>query len=446
MASGWPSVLMSLLCRLLRDMLPEEIVKGMPHLRRCAKPIDIPAHLKSQFMNDTPRSKQIHTGKSNWVYVLLGLEATLSRKEMTEALGKLEGFEDGVFIASIPVPLLAPTSQIQAALWTSQFWPTMYRKNNPLGPHPSLVVRATDEIVDDAPIWMAVAHDMAAKAKEAGYGEAMGACIVYRGERGPQLVAVAGDARWHHQPKSSKTGNPMAHAVLRAVSLVAQKLVRAEKRSQWKRSVAGKENDQLGDSDTGERKTEAGEGGSAGETGTPSDGQDQVVCQVHNEVQDRVRDRLSRNRDRGHAGHRQRLAFEVFQDKPLLEEEERIFVEEHPTPDGYLCHGLELYVTHEPCAMCSMAILHSRMGKVIFANRMPLTGGLSAEDRIMTPDPTADGPGRKKNRNREEIPSGEGIHGLGLFWRRELNWSLLAWEWEAHCYCKPLEMGPTIHA
>ena len=471
------------MCSLLRDLLPEEIVKGMPHLRRCAKPMDLPAHLKTQFMNDTAASKQIHTGKSNWVYVLLGLEATLSRKEIAEALAKVDGFEDGVFIASIPVPLLAPTSQIQAALWTSQFWPTMYRKNNPLGPHPSLVMRATDEIADDAPIWMALANEMAVKAKQSKLGEAMGACIVYRGEDGPRLVAVAGDARWQHQHKSSKTGNPMAHAVLRAISMVAQKLVRAEKKGQRKRSVASiastvsNENqppDQAAPAPpvtTADGKadfTEGGMGGMGGSTNkngtitgdTPSppppplpkntdDGA--VVCQVHNEVQDRVRDRLSRGRDRGHAGHRQRLAFEVFKDKPLFEEEERVFAEEHPTPDGYLCHGLELYVTHEPCAMCSMAILHSRMGKVVFANRMPLTGGLSAEDRILVASPTSAGPSSKKPRTGQEgetdgISEGGSTHGLGLFWRRELNWSFLAWEWEAHCSCKPLEMAPTTHA
>ena len=444
-------------------MLPEEIVKGMPHLRRCAKPADLPAHLKTQFMNETAQTKQIHTGKSNWVYVMLGLEATLSHKEMSEALSKLEGFEDGVFLASIPVPLLAPTSQIQAALWTSQFWPTMYRKNNPLGPHPSMVNRATDEIADDAPIWMSLAHDMAVKSKESGNGEAMGACIVYRGEDGPRLVAVAGDARWCHQPKSSKAGNPMAHAVLRAVSMVAQKLVRAEKRGQRKRSVASvasavnSENERPGSSGNisttpstdgkfGDgSKAEAATTGEAEDGAASTDGQDGAICQVHNEVQDRVRDRLSQNRDRGHAGHRQRLAFEVFQDKPLMEEEERIFMEEHPTPDGYLCHGLELYVTHEPCAMCSMAILHSRMGKVIFANRMPLTGGLSAEDRVLVPASSADMPGAAPD-PLKDIPSGEGIHGLGLFWRRELNWSMLAWEWEAHCSCKPLEMDPTTHA
>ncbi|KJR85532.1 uncharacterized protein SPSK_08888 [Sporothrix schenckii 1099-18] len=458
----------SAVINLLRDLLPEEIVKGMPHLRRCAKPMDLPAHLKTQFMNDTAASKQIHTGKSNWVYVLLGLEATLSQKEMAEALSKVDGFEEGVFIASIPVPLLAPTSQIQAALWTSQFWPTMYRKNNPLGPHPSLVIRATDEIVDDAPIWMALANEMAVKSKETGLGEAMGACIVYRGDDGPRLVAVAGDARWQHQHKSSKTGNPMAHAVLRAISMVAQKLVRAEKKSQRRKSVSSNASVTTTTTTTNENEPpsksasvppvvvptsdngaihNAESSVDSMEVTPPAATEDVVVCQVHNEVQDRVRDRLSRGRDRGHAGHRQRLEFEVFKDKPLLEEEERVFMEEHPTPDGYLCHGLELYVTHEPCTMCSMAILHSRMGKVVFANRMPLTGGLSAEDRTLVPSSTPDVPYSTDTQTGTDMDgAGGSTHGLGLFWRRELNWSFLAWEWEAHCTCKPLDMAPTTHA
>lgn len=436
---------------LLREMLPEEIVKGMPHLRRCAKPMDLPAHLKSQFMNDQTTSKQIHTGKSNWVYVLLGLEATLSQQEMAEALLKLEGFEEGVFIASIPVPLLAPTSQVQAALWTTQFWPTMYRKNNPLGPHPSIVTRATDEIAQDAPIWMALAHDIAVKAKESGHGEAMGACIVHRGSGGPRLVAIAGDARWRHQPKGSQTGNPMAHAVLRAMSMVAQKLVRAEKRNQRKRGISTQEDKLASEAAAyapaaGKENVDPADGLAA--TGRPVVNEPPGMIQC--EVQDRVRDRLSRNRDRGHAGHRQHLEFEPFQDKPFLEEEERVFAEEHPTPDGYLCHGLELYVTHEPCAMCAMAILHSRMGKVIFANRMPLTGGLSAEDRVFGPNQRAKGGpasnGQAEGAVKAVEQSGAGIHGLGLFWRRELNWSLLAWEWEAHCHCQPLAMDPKTHA
>lgn len=345
-------------------MLPEEIVKGVPHLRRCAKPSDLPAHLKTQFMNESPQSRQIHTGKSAWIYLILGAESMLSREELAKTLATVEGVEEDVFIQSVPVPMVAPISQVQAAMWSQHFWPCVYRKNNPLGPHPAAVSRHTEEIANDAAIWMTLAHQVAIEGHAAGFGEPMGACIVQRDAAGKTtLVALAADARWHNQGKTGHTGNPMAHAVLRAISMVAQKLVRAEKREET------------------------------------------TVDTI--------------------------LEFEAFQDNPLLESERKVFEEDHPSPDGYLCHGLELYLTHEPCVMCSMAILHSRMGKVVFRHRMPLTGGLCAEDRGC---------------EHPSLNGADGGRGLGLFWRRELNWSLVAWEWDYGGCVQQLPVDMAIHA
>jgi tRNA-specific adenosine deaminase 3 len=73
-------------------------------------------------------------------------------------------------------------------------------------------------------------------------------------------------------------------------------------------------------------------------------------------------------------------------------------------PEAYLCNSLDVYLTHEPCVCCAMAMIHSRFRACVFGKRMPGTGGLCAE--------TADG----------------GL-GYGLFWRRELNWRVMAFEY-----------------
>lgn len=350
---------------LLTNILPKEVNESLPHLRRCAKPSDLAPHLKTTFMNDVPGGRQMHTGKSPWVYVLVGLVDDIDRRFLVESIAKLDDIGDHVFLAKIPVPLLQPSSQMQAAMWSQNFWPTIYRKNNPLGPHPSMVSRATEEITHDTSKWMKLAFRIARAGHKARLGEPMGAVIVQREGEKTIVVSAAADARHRSSCGLPNNGNPMSHCSLRAISMVAQKLVRAEKHKNYK---------------------------APDPTG---------------------------------------LAFDALHDLPLLPEEEAIYKMDHPTPDGYLCHGLELYMTHEPCIMCSMAILHSRMGKIVFANRMPLTGGMCAETR---------------RHEKEKYRKFGGGKGLGLFWRRELNWSLLAWEWESCKSVKPLPaVDPTAH-
>ncbi len=381
--------------------------------------------------------RTVHTGKSNWLYILLGPKDELPYDELVRGLASVDGIRDDIFIGIIPVPLLAPTSQVQANLWSQQFWQTVYRKNNPLGPHPSNICRTTSVVSRDASVWMTLAHRVARKSRDDGLGEPIGAVIIKRtipgkidsaknapckSERsnsnitqssqtaieptssdmpenatshdshdlgnndtiedtmgsdtsGPepeekettQIVALAGDARWHQQEKVGRTGNPMGHAALRAISMVAQKLVRTENRPESKPAI---------------------------------------------------------------------MEFEAFQDGPLLDDEQVVFDAEHPCPDGYLCHDLELYLTHEPCVMCAMAILHSRMGRIVFRHRMPLTGGMSSEDRGYDAcgTPLA----------CENSPCGGG-RGLGLHWRKELNWSMLGWEWET-ATVERLTVDPHLHA
>ena len=74
--------------------------------------------------------------------------------------------------------------------------------------------------------------------------------------------------------------------------------------------------------------------------------------------------------------------------------------------ETYLCSGLDIYLTHEPCVCCAMALIHSRFRACIFARRMPGTGGLCSE-------------------------KDHGALGYGLFWRRELNWRVMTFEYSS---------------
>ncbi|CCK69686.1 Tad3p KNAG_0C05880 [Huiozyma naganishii CBS 8797] len=46
------------------------------------------------------------------------------------------------------------------------------------------------------------------------------------------------------------------------------------------------------------------------------------------------------------------------------------------TGTTYLCVDYDVYTTHEPCSMCAMALIHSRVKRCIFIKDMPETGSL----------------------------------------------------------------------
>ena len=282
------------------------------------------------------------------LYLLLGLTSVISCETVYSLLLKhnLVSYNhavDNLFV--IWIPTTVPSTYEEAQQWSRQYWPTTYKKHNPLGPQHNVLSKAAQEIVVRVQDFILLAERVGHCALDSGIGEKFGAVIVdCSAPTTPGVIVAAGDARWkdHTKDTDATCGNVMAHAVMRAIDLVARK-----RRDSLQNTRA------LEDSKS-----------------------EQCLENLFTDLERDVYDRSSL------------------------------------TPGGYLCSNLDLYVTHEPCVMCCMAILHSRFRNVIFSVRMSLTGGLISED---------------------DYRASTGGPSYGLFWQPSLNWRFLAWQWtEAH--------------
>jgi tRNA-specific adenosine deaminase 3 len=69
----------------------------------------------------------------------------------------------------------------------------------------------------------------------------------------------------------------------------------------------------------------------------------------------------------------------VYSQPNLLEE----FIEKKEKK-AYLLNGCSIYLTHEPCIMCAMALLHSRISTVYYINPNEDFGALGSLYKLHT--------------------------------------------------------------
>lgn len=313
----------------------------------------------------------------NLLHLLICPTKVVSREDLHNLLLEAQPFcsspDSWAFpleLREVTVPRLAPTSPEQAAEWSAKYWPCFYRKTNPFGAHPGAIAKAEEELHYPLPGNMGVeealrlAHAAAHETDSRDYGQGPGCVILERTETGTEIIAVAGDARKKALPggayvdtaEGGCNGNVMGHAVMRAVGMVGRKRLRCASQPISSRAAKAERGFELCGLDHDESARDA-----------------------------------------------------FFLDLPLTPLEEQHYVKDNLKADGYLCLRLEVFLTHEPCVMCSMALVHSRVGRVIFEKRMAQTGGLTAE---MAGNDTG--------------PVGLGY---GLAWRKELNWQFMCWEY-----------------
>lgn len=391
---------------LVRKLVPDDGGLDLQHLRRVAKLADLPSHVQAQLTS--PSDLPAEQKATRPLLLICGPTSAISSAALlaplTGILGEAELFE-------VDVPRLAPTSQQAAEDWSRRFWPTVYKKSNPFGPHVSILDRAECEMRSEAGGYCDLAEGVASEVREKGLGEGVGVVIVERREGSGRVVAVAGDARWIGWETREGSGNVCAHAVMRAIGMVA-------------RGLKERQDDGVAVEEAGEERRhdrETGNGGQAAaalETEPEATGfrvEESPIKSTTEESRDTLRCDASKAPSPKATGEKHVVPTseemqppgpdsaidDIFQDAPLLVLEQQHF-DPSGNANGYLCHELEIYCTHEPCVMCSMAIVHSRFGRVVFRRRMAETGGLCADGEL----------------------------GHGLFWRKELNWTLLAWQWK----------------
>ena len=263
----------------------------------------------------------------------------------------------------ISVPVQPPVSESQAKEWSQKFWPTIYKKQNPFGPQPALVARTASEIHKHAATLIDIAKMVGRESVDSLVGKDVGVVIVDRSKPGdPSVVMVAGDARWRFGRGGKLPGDSNGNG-----NVLAHPVMRAIALIARKRTLVAQEPHQQRD---------------------------------HDHVSD------------------------VFVDQPVTPLEHHAFNKSEIQPEGYLCLDLEFYLTHEPCIMCSMALIHSRAGNVVFEKRMPQTGGLTPGRGLPEKGPEVvlgdEGESSRESQN--------GL-GYGIFWRSSLNWKFLTWQW-----------------
>merc|ERR1712156_995076 len=62
-------------------------------------------------------------------------------------------------------------------------------------------------------------------------------------------------------------------------------------------------------------------------------------------------------------------------------------VEKDTNDKAYLLNDYDVYLKKEPCLMCSMALVHSRVTRVFFAETSPTNGGLYSVARLQNVTP-----------------------------------------------------------
>lgn len=304
------------------------------------------------------------------LWILLCPVSLLPLEDITLLLSGTSIFgEAAATVLTIPVPRYPPVSVKHANQLTKQFWPTVYTSTNPFGPHPTIINKATAALEKNGNVskWMRLAHEVGQESSRSGSGAAIGTVVVERLKDGTERVVCVA--------RDARFGTNIEH----------------------------------------------------GPAGNPAG---HSVMRAITMVADK---RLSMA-GLSPALHKPAQNVPAFQCSLSPSEAEYFTPSDTLSSNGYLCLDLLVFTTHEPCVMCCMALVHSRVGSVVFRRAMKTTGSLLAERatrRQCGHDKFRNTPDAKVINSRSNgNMTNDGLK-HGLFWREDLNWRFLSWQWDS---------------
>ncbi|KAF7172202.1 hypothetical protein CNMCM5623_004434 [Aspergillus felis] len=456
--------LASKVVKALDAAFPRDPTVPVNHLRRFAKHSQLPESLRSAVQHNESSPQTIFVLVSPPLPEVDALQKVLAPFAPASSISSENQPESAPAISlhTIRIPTQPPLNAKQAENWTATCWPVVYNPAAPratIAPPPQILNRALESIQPEAGHYLALAEKVAEEAEKSGRGRRIGAVVVdpeifasidttddEDGTRWTQaVVAVAGDARYSRReagalsaselnigpgpPAAAQTynsdleGGPELHALMRTVEMIAQKR-REEDRaaSDSKPYLSPLESYFLSQSEvsTSASRLDSQEPSPVPEKLLKTNSALPVVPTTANPppvAAPRIRSRAQ---------------------------------------GGYLCTGLDVYLTHEPCLCCSMGMLLSRFRAVIFPRKgRMVTGGLASEP-VVSPacDPGPD-PEAEPEESESKASMGESSDPAtkrkyyGLHWRKELNWRALGFEFVEHddlAQCTESQPNVPFHA
>ncbi|KAL1871780.1 hypothetical protein Plec18167_006930 [Paecilomyces lecythidis] len=432
----------SAVTKVLDAAFPKDPTLPLQHLRRFVKRNNLPEHLKQSIVASEGDTVQQNPPQTIYVLIPCPLPDVETVQNILAPYAPLclpsgaEPASSTVPIRSTRIPLQPPLNPRQAEQWSRTLWPVTF---NPaaqralVAPPPPILNKTRESIQSRAGHYLALARKVAAEAEESGRGRGVGAVVVDpeieiddNDEHGwtKAIVAVAGDARYarpeggqpslqetqcsHGGPNpASKTynpdleGGPELHALMRVAEMIAKR--RREEHDSPSRNTSTSQPSEKGV----KRRHDEDESPSRGTPTTP------------------VSDKISLTPLETSILY----SPSPFSTDPATGEPSKSRIRPRSL-GGYLCTGLDLYITHEPCLSCCMGMLLSRFRLTVFprSGRM-VVGGLASEPVVSpvldNPD-TEQFPDDGENTNKDKTKQVRPYY--GLHWRKELNWRALGFE------------------